>query len=470
MRVGRLLGFAAVASLGLANGGASATSWGWAALAFCVVAAVALIVQPRRPSSRELAFLGGLGLLTGWTALSTVWSQSVPSSVTEVERDLVYLTVVAAALVLAKDELADGVFAGCLVLCGWNLVVQLHGYDSAIVGANAAPVGYANGVGLLGAMGSILALRRRATWPALAVFVPVIVLSGSAGSVLALGCGLVVAWRPRLAPLVFVTAAVVVLVGLQGHLRTPYWNVALGDARSHLLLGSGAGTFAQQWVRHRSVAHSTTDAHSLELQTLAELGILGLALLAVALSQPFTVGHGAYRRPRGGRGLALGAYAAWIVQSGIDWDWQLPAVTVAGLLCGVAAIRLPSEEQLWVGSRARLVAVGAVLAVSAVATVGLVGNTAIARAQAALRTGNTARAAADARRARRWAPWSPEPWHVLSLVHGRDPHAVRRAIALDPDNWELWSELATATTGATARRAAREAARLNPLGAPPASG
>ena len=35
---------------------------------------------------------------------------------------------------------------------------------------------------------------------------------------------------------------------------------------------------------------------------------------------------------------AAGAYAAYLVHTGVDWDWELPAVTLAGLLCGAAIL------------------------------------------------------------------------------------------------------------------------------------
>jgi hypothetical protein len=50
---------------------------------------------------------------------------------------------------------------------------------------------------------------------------------------------------------------------------------------------------------------------------------------------------------------AVGAYAAFLVHAGLDWDWELPAVVVAGLCCAgaVAAAGLRDERPL--GTRAR---------------------------------------------------------------------------------------------------------------------
>ena len=149
----RLTAFGSVLGLAAASGGYFPQSWGWAALALAWVAALALLVgSPQRPSRLELAFLGGLLAFAAWSGLSAVWSQSVPATVLEVERDAVYLAGLAAALVLARRGLEDGVLAAAVVVCAWNLVWRIHGYDASVPGADAEPIGYANGLGLLAAI------------------------------------------------------------------------------------------------------------------------------------------------------------------------------------------------------------------------------------------------------------------------------------------------------------------------------
>ncbi len=378
---GRLLAFGSVLGLAAAGGGWGAVSWGWAALALCWAGGLALVLEPRLPSRPQLLLLGGLAAFTAWTALSAVWSRSVPATALEVERDLVYLAGLAAAALLFRRGAEDGVLAAAVVVCAWNLAWRLHGYED-VTGASAEPVGYANGLALLAAIGSVLALRRPWTWPALGLTVPVLALAGSDGAWLGLGVGLVVGRLPRLAPLAAVLAAVVVLAGLHGHQRSIYWDVATADARANPALGSGAGTYRQEWLLRRPAPLEARDAHSLELEVLAELGPVGLLLLAGTLSLPFLLGRG---------GAALGAYAAWVVGAGVDWQWELPAVSLAGLLCGLAALP-PSVESSRAAVRgAGLAALGAV---AALALVGLAGNAATASAQDALRRGDTAKALA----------------------------------------------------------------------------
>jgi hypothetical protein len=439
--VGRLLAFGSVLGLAAAGGGWSAVAWGWAALVLCWAAALALLLRPEPLARVELCFAGGLLALAAWMGASALWTQSVPASVLEVERAVVYVAGVAAALLLFRRGAEAGVLAACVAVCAWNLGQRLAGYDPHVLGADAQPIGYANGLGLLAAIGCILALRRRATWPALAVCVPALALAHSAGSWLALAAGLAVAFRPRLAPLVAVAAAVAVVVGMSGHARKDYWEVALADAKAHPALGSGAGTYHQVWVERRPTPHEAQDAHSLYLETLAELGPLGLLLVAGTLALPFLRG----------RGLALGAYAAFVVQAGVDWEWELPAVTLAGLLCGVAALRNAPAARRELPGRARTVGVAAAVGLAAFAVVGLAGNRALANG--------------DVRAAERWAPWSAEPYRLESRARGGDAALLRRALARDPHDWSLWAALARVGTGPERRRAALMAARLNPLGA-----
>ena len=69
------------------------------------------------------------------------------------------------------------------------------------------------------------------------------------------------------------------------------------EANAHPVAGSGAGTFSNWWLVRRNVPLSTQEAHSLYLETLAELGPLGLALLLPRSAVPLTAG-GAHQGAR----------------------------------------------------------------------------------------------------------------------------------------------------------------------------
>ena len=76
------------------------------------------------------------------------------------------------------------------------------------------------------------------------------------------------------------------LFNLAGGERIPQWKVAWRDYSSHPLLGSGAGTYARYWNELRPVPSQVINVHNLYLETLAELGPVGLIALVVALAAP----------------------------------------------------------------------------------------------------------------------------------------------------------------------------------------
>ncbi len=249
--------------------------------------------------------------------------------------------------------------------------------------------------------------------------------------------------------------------------RIPQWRVALESFSEQPVLGSGAGTYEQAWLFHRRLPGKVRDAHSLYLENLAELGVVGLGLLLTAFSVPLIAALRARRR--GLVPAAAGAYVAYLAHAGIDWDWELPAVTVPALVCGVsvlAAARAAGTRPLTGQARAGTVVATLLLAV--IALVGLVGNSALATSRQAA-SGRPSDAAAEARKAQRWAPWSAEPWQALGEAQRArgNPAAARRsyreALERDSRNWRLWYELALITDGNEQARALARAARLNPL-------
>ncbi len=140
------------------------------------------------------------------------------------------------------------------------------------------------------------------------------------------------------------------LVSLRSN-RYDYWHVALRAFAQEPLHGVGAGNWQVYWLRWRTISEFAVDAHSLPLQTLAELGVVGVLALAALL-----VGvAGAARRALRAGALPAGAAAAcvaYIAHAPLDWDWQMPAVTLVAvalaamlLVCadGHAAADAPTE-------------------------------------------------------------------------------------------------------------------------------
>jgi cytochrome c-type biogenesis protein CcmH/NrfG len=127
-----------------------------------------------------------------------------------------------------------------------------------------------------------------------------------------------------------------------------------------------------------------------------------------------------------------------------------------------------STDEGRLGPRPR-VALAVVLAVVGLASIaGLAGNSQASRATNAYRGGEWAAAARDASRAASWQPWSGQPWRVLGearLAQGRFAEAraaFRTGIEREPGDWQLWFDLARATTGNAQRQALQRAAQLNP--------
>ena len=504
-----LLSAALIVALGFDEGGYAPSSWVWAAALLVVVAVVLVRGLPTRPAPLELAFLGALAGLLVWSLLSAWWSLDPTGSILEAQRLLLYLAT-AAALVLvggrgSREAMLLGALAGVGALCVAGLADVLVGGDP--VGAFtpdpgsedrlAEPVGYANGLAVIAAMGALLSFGlaiaaagavRIAFLAAIPFFVLTLYLTYSRGGWLALAAGLVAMLALRLpaldrrvaiplaagVALAAVVAVVAVarafdsstttpasgasrLTTVSGSNRAEYWKVAGQDVRDHPAVGSGAGSWGRYWVRERPVPQPARDAHSLFLETLAELGPLGLALLLIAFAAPVV----AAVRTRGDpvTPAALGPFAAYAAHAAQDWDWELPAATVPALVCAVAllaASRGPAPRLRSLGGAA----VAGLLAV--VTLVAYAGNRALEVAE----TGSDA----SARRAARLQPWSAQPWRVLGeeqLASGEADRARATfldALHRDDGDWELWLDLALASPeGADRDRALARAKELNPL-------
>jgi O-antigen ligase len=502
--VALLLGLVPTVALAAANGGYFPSSWGWPALALLLVGAGAALVRDTVAlGRRELAFAGGLLALAGLAALSAVWSPGTQDQVLDAQRGLVYVAAAAAFLLSVRAAevpwLLGGVLAGAAGVCAWALLHRPGPADESQ--QLSEPIGYWNALGLLAVIGVLVAaglvLTRRplaaraAAAASLAVLVPALALTYSRGSWLALGAGALATAalraprRLRLAGAALAVAGAVAFLALggldratsafsspiaggtegeqlsqrltsfSGNGRADYWRVAWRQVEDEPLLGAGAGSFARYWARYRPNEFYARDAHNLYLETLGELGPVGLALLLATLAAPLAAAL---------RGPALaahagGAYAAFLAHAALDWDWEVPAVTVPAVACACAAIRLGSPAERPLAPRVRALVLAAALPLALLAFASQVGNSRIARAEAALDDGDAAAAEARAEAARPWAPWSVEPERILGTL-GRTP-LLRAAVEREPARWDLWLLLAGAG-GEDASRALAEARRLNP--------
>ncbi len=250
--------------------------------------------------------------------------------------------------------------------------------------------------------------------------------------------------------------------------RSDYWDVALTMVGREPVLGVGAGGYERTWLVERPALFFVKDAHNLYLETLAELGPVGLALLFVAFAVPLLASRRAATTIA--CRAALAAYAALLAHAVLDWDWELPAVSLCTVLLAVSLVRLgggAGSVPLHAAGRATLLGGAALLSVAALAA--HAGNGSVAEAHDALDRGDAATAREEAKRARRFAPWAAEPWQLLGeaeLAAGRREaarEALRRATAEDPGAWTAWLALAFASEGQERDTALTRARRLNPL-------
>jgi hypothetical protein len=255
--------------------------------------------------------------------------------------------------------------------------------------------------------------------------------------------------------------------------RLPLWTAALDIYRAHKLKGTGAGTYQQYYPQVRKHALYVTDAHSLYLQSLAELGVVGGGLMALIVGGILV---GLALRIRGpDRGIYAALFAvvlAWALHQILDWDWQMPAVTLPVFILAGLALARPRDGKAGMrglpAGRA-LVALGWLL----VAVAPLLVSTSYARLQHAgreLQRGECAPAKRQALSSLSLGAERPQAYAIVGvcdLQQGFAPAAVTamaKTVAYEPQSWEDWYLLAIsqAAAGKSPLAAARRAVALNP--------
>ena len=96
-----------------------------------------------------------------------------------------------------------------------------------------------------------------------------------------------------------------------------------------------------EWLRERDIAEGARDAHSLPLETAAELGLLGVLALAALVAGVVAAATRLQRRSPGAGAAVFGALAAWSVHVCIDWGWEMPSVSLFAVLLAAALIQPP---------------------------------------------------------------------------------------------------------------------------------
>ncbi len=264
------------------------------------------------------------------------------------------------------------------------------------------------------------------------------------------------------------------LTNLGNNGRIDHWRVALDGFRDEPLAGNGAGTYQLLWARDRPYAFTVNDGHSLYLEVMSELGLVGLILIVGTLLALLV---GAALRARGPNrnvyAAVLAMTAIWAVHAGIDWDWEMPAVTLWLFALGGLALSRSGAEPSGAGPSqiVRIVAALGVLILAVTPAATVISQGHLDKAVAAFKQGDCNTAINSALDSLDAVSVRPEPFEILGFCDVRQGQtqlalqAMDNAVARDPNSWETHYGLAIvrAAAGLDPRRQLAIARRLNPL-------
>src|SRR4051794_22457138 len=234
--------------------------------------------------------------------------------------------------------------------------------------------------------------------------------------------------------------------------RWVWWSEAAGAWADRPFAGWGAGSFPLLHPRYRHNALEVLQPHSVPLQFMAELGLVG-ALLALGGLGLLTAA--AFRRgltptsPEGRYGAALLAgVAAWLVHMWFDWDWDIPGVTLPlfAFLGLLAARRTRRTFNVGPGARVAALALGTALlaAVAISAALPSLARDHTQNATAALAASNYTEAVRQADIARRLDPVAVDALLLEARAAGRRgqftlaSQLLTDAVHRQPDNPNVW--------------------------------
>jgi hypothetical protein len=255
--------------------------------------------------------------------------------------------------------------------------------------------------------------------------------------------------------------------------RIDNWRVAVDGFQTSRLHGTGAGTYRITWDADRPAPPiKVNDGHSLYLEVLSELGVVGFLLLLVALGTPLVAA--ALRlvgEERHAHGAFLAAGLMLLAHAAIDWDWEMPALFV--WFFGAAGVVLASRSGRLgeLGRTPRVVAALAVLVLALTPALFAVSQGPLDRALNAFARRDCRVAIDAALTATERFGTRPEPWMVLGYCDARlgqfdlARRAMDAARSRDPDNWQYayGQAIVYGVSGRDPRPYAEAALRLNPL-------
>jgi len=125
--------------------------------------------------------------------------------------------------------------------------------------------------------------------------------------------------------------------------RSSYWKVAVRSFADHPLGGVGSGGFRVEWLRERPFKEPAEDAHSIYLETASELGIAGLLALGLLFGGVAVCGRRGLAARHGLVAGPIAGLSVWAAHAGLDWDWEMPAVSLLAVALAAAVVAADGE-------------------------------------------------------------------------------------------------------------------------------
>ncbi len=268
-----------------------------------------------------------------------------------------------------------------------------------------------------------------------------------------------------------------------GEDRYQHWSSAIRENQTKPLTGTGSGTFQFWWTRDADIPVAVRDTHSLYLQTLGELGIVGLLflgtfLLTVLIGGVFSTVRAEFQeRPQ--LAAAVAGCFAFCGTATFDWMWQIPVLPVAFLL--LASVLMPTaahprrEGSAILPLLPRLGFAVVALVVIAAISIPLASTSLVRESQMEAAAGHLPAALEKARDAQDAQPDAATPRLQQALIledEGALALAASAALAAterESTNWRTWMVLSRIEAkrghAISALHAYRKARSLNPRSA-----
>lgn len=321
--------------------------------------ALLLASRPEVPSWLRGIFAGGVVALVDTAILSESRGSLLAAAIVLVAFFLVVPGRVRSLVVLAPVAVAVGATAP-------HVLRIANGFSSAPVAppgldSVAAPILLASlAVALVVGSAAAIERRRPPTEATVRTGRRVVGAAGVLAAVVAVVAGLAVTgnpitrvkseWRSFTASTAPTAPGTGHLSANIGGARYDYYRVALDVWLENPVVGVGADNFGEYYLARGRDLEAPTSPHSTELRALLETGLIGAALLAVALVGGLLAARKSMRgSPPLARAVAGGAafvFVYWLVHGSGDWFWEFPALAApAFAMLGLAGAVGPRPRQ-----------------------------------------------------------------------------------------------------------------------------